>query len=91
MVIPTAPGSCQLRRALVACRQDHLVVVDQLCGSQVDGIKTPEASLLGQPTSISNESLGDLDHVKLIVQTFEVIDRLSQPALVDSVETAGHC
>src|ERR1039457_3891783 len=85
---PHCPGGSE--KALVACRQDHVWVVHQPCGSQVDGVKATEAQLLGQPSSCSNEPLGNLDHVKLIVQTFEVVDCFSQPALVDSVESACH-
>jgi hypothetical protein len=56
----------------------------------VDGVITTEAQLLGQPSGLSNEPLGDLDHVKLVVEAFEVVDCLSQPVLVDSVKSAGH-
>ena len=84
---PHCPRSCE--KALVACRQDHLGVVNKARGSQIDTVKAAEVQPLGQPSGLSNKPLGDLDHVELIVQILEVVDCLAQPALVDSVESAG--
>src|SRR5579875_1494036 len=82
---------CGNEEALVARRQDHLGVAYQPCRSQVDGVIATEAHLLSQTSRFSNEPLGDLDHVELLVEAFEVVDCFSQPPLVDSVESTSHC
>jgi hypothetical protein len=45
----------------------------------MDGVIATEAELLSQTSSISNDPLGDLDHVKLVMQVFKFVDCLSQP------------
>ena len=56
----------------------------------MDRIVATEAQLLGESSSISYETLRDLDQVKLFVQDLEFVDRLPQATLIDPVHAARH-